>query len=862
MTNTRRIPRHAVDRPSLRARVDAGAAAPLTLIVAPAGSGKTVLLAQWAESRPANSVAWMDVAKADVDPLVFGRRLVETLAGIDSRLGHLDAPVGSPDGGLGEPFIEAFTAELAGWGDLVVVFDDLHNIAGSAVIADLDRLVDGLPANAHFVFASRIDLPFGLSRRRLTHGLVELRQAHLAFSDDVTAQVLEHITESKVPGATVAAVREHTEGWAAGVQLSALTMRFQDHPERFADHLVDTDRLIIDYLTEEVFEAQSPQRREALMQLSVLDGICAGLAEAVAGVTDGEELLRELEHDSMFLTADPDRVGWYRFHHLFRDLLRYRLRANKLDIERQLLKTAADWHLDRAETETAVEYLIRARAWDAVCDIALTSGRDVYERLRTTTAARWLSLVPEDVRWSNPRVELLYGMLVGMSGRGALTVEIMRRLLAADVLDVGERQVALAYVATCVYFQPHPDHFLDIAQQSVALLTDEPTAVPPDLLHLTSRGLLESVSWVAVARAQLLLGDIPAARAGAEAALASSGGGYGPYRVQILGTLALAEAWAGRLLRASELADAALELARELSLLAHAAPADAHIARAIVAIQRGEPEAGAYSLHEGSIRAAANQRTQLMWIAHLASSLIDPRRTESAAIEPAGSPPPIVARALSAMEWRRARLSGSPRDAGRWPETQWSTLAFEQVAALLERGAVAGARTLLERARFVPDSTLPAASVENALAWAWLGHVEGHDAESRQRLSDVLELAESEWLAHPVIAAGPTVLALIKALPGRQSAFRQQLIQTTAALADALSRLPNPLTARELELLEYLPTRLTSREIAARWYVSVNTIKTHMAHLYRKLGVADRSSAISRAHELGWLSESNIARTG
>lgn len=862
MTNVRRVPRYAVDRPSLRARVDAGVARPLTLVVAPAGSGKTVLLAQWAATRPQNSVAWIDVEKSDVDALLFGSRLIEALAGIDARLSLLEVPMRDSDGGLGEPFTESLTAALADLGDIAVVFDDLHNIAGSVVVADLHRLVDRLPVNAHFVFASRIDLPLGLSRRRLEHGMVELRQAHLAFSADVTAQVIEHITESKVTDATATAVTQHTEGWAAGVQLSALSMRFHEHPKQFAEHLVETNRLIIDYLTEEVFEAQTPERREALMRLSVLDGMCAGLVEAVTGLTDGEEFLRQLERESMFLTADPGRVGWYRFHHLFRDLLRYRLRAKELDIEPQILKTAADWHFARAETAVGVEYLIRARAWDAVCEIALASGHDVYERLRTTLVARWLSLVPEDVRWANPRVELLYGILVGMSGRGAQTVEIMRRLLAADVLDVGERQVALTYAATCVYFQPHADHFLDIAQQSLALLADQPAAIPPDLLHLTSRALLESVSWVAVGRAHLLLGDIPSARAGAESALASSGSGYGPYRVQILGTLAVAEAWAGRLQRATELSDAALELARELSLLAHPAPADAHVARAIVAIQRGEPEAGVYSLHEGNIRAAANQRTQLMWIAHLASALIDPRGTESAAIEPAGSPPPIVARALSALEWRRARLSGSPRDAGRWLETQWSTLAFEQVAALLERGAIADARTLLERARFVPDSTMPAASVENALAWTWVEHAEGRAAESRQRLTDALDLAESEWLAHPLIAAGPTVLALVRALPGRQSAFRQQLTQATASPTDAMSRLPNPLTARELELLTYLPTRLTNREIAANWYVSVNTIKTHLAHLYRKLGVPDRNSAVSRAHELGLLPEGNIPRTG
>jgi ATP/maltotriose-dependent transcriptional regulator MalT len=465
------------------------------------------------------------------------------------------------------------------------------------------------------------------------------------------------------------------------------------------------------------------------------------------------------------------------------------------------------------------------------------------------------------VRLVNPRVELLYGILVGISGRGAQAVEIMQRLLSADVLDVGERQVALAYAAACVYFQPHADHFLDIAQQSLALLADQPSAIPPDLLHLTSRPLLECVSWGSLGRAHVLLGDIAAARAALESALASSGSGYGPYRVQILGTLAIAEAWAGRLQRATEMSDAALELARELSLLSHPAPADAHVARAIVAIQRGEPEAGAYSLHEGNIRAAANQRTQLMWIAHLASSLVDPRGTESSAIEPAGSAPPIVAKALSALEWRRARLSGHPRDAGRWLETQWSTLAFEQVAALLERGAAADARTMLERVRFVPDGTMPAARVENALAWAWVEHAEGRAVESRQRLTDALDLAESEWLAHPLIAAGPSVLALMRALPGRQSAFRQQLTQATASPADAMSRLAKPLTARELELLTYLPTRLTSPEIAVNLYVSVNTVKTHLAHLYRKLGVADRNAAIARAHELGLLPEGSTSRT-
>lgn len=859
MSDGRHVPLYAIDRPGLRARLDAGSTAPLLLVVAPAGSGKTVLLGQWADSRPRDAVAWIDVESSDVDALVFVRRLIDAVADIDERLADLHVPVGTPEGGLGDAFIEAFADELRNLSDLVVVFDDLHQIAGSAIVADLWRLVDMLPPNAHFVFASRVDLQLGWSRHRLAHGLVELRQAELAFSQDVTGRVLERITGAPVSDATAAAVTRHTEGWAAGVQLSALSMRFQSDPERIVERLIENDRLIVDYLTEEILAALTPERMEALLRLSVLDEICGGLAETVAGVTKGDELLRQLERESMFIVGVPDHSGWYRFHHLFRDLLRFRLREVDGQGETRLLKAAAAWHLNRGNNSAAVEYLVRARGWDGVCEIALASGSEVYERCPTTVAG-WLARVPEDVRWSTPHVELLYGIVAGMNGQSAHAVDILTRLLAAEVLDIGSQQVALTYLATCVYFQPHPDRFLDIAERSLALLDEHPAAATPDLLHLTSHALLETLSRVALARAHLLLGDIPAARSAAHAALSSEGSNYGPYRVQALGTLAFTEAWTGRLKRATDLADDALELARELSLLSHPAPADAYLARAIVAIQRGESEAGVFSLQEGNLRAAANHQTELMWLAHLASALIDPRDTGSAAMEPHGHPPPVATRVLLAVEWRRARLSGAPRDPGRWGESEWSTLAFEQVASLLERGCTVDARVLLERVRYVPDPAFPAAMVEHELASAWLAAAEGRRPDSKQHLSLALDLAEREGLAYPVLAAGAGVLALVEALPRSESPFRQRLSQSSGSLAEALNQLPNPLTAREMELLELLPTRSTSAEIAARWYVSVNTVKTHLGHVYRKLDVADRTAAIARAHELGLLEEHTIAR--
>jgi ATP/maltotriose-dependent transcriptional regulator MalT len=853
MTSVRRHPRYAVDRPSLRARLDAGITAPLTLVVAPAGSGKTVLLSQWVMARRDVTIAWVDVARADTDPVVFGAHLVDAVTRADSRFGPLGVPVGTPDRGLGDPFVDAVAAELGDLEEVVIVLDDLHHLTGTKIVADLWRLVDRLPDNAHFIFASRVDLNLAWRRHRLSHGLVELRQAELAFDSEVTGRVIANITGVHVTAATAEAVTMHTEGWAAGVQLSALSMRFTEHPERVADHLAETDRLILDYLTEEIFDAQSPSRRRALLRLSVLDEMSASLVEAVAGVADGGRLLKELERESLFLIPVADRIGWYRFHHLFRDLLRYRLRASEPEREADSLNRAAQWLIARGETSTAVEYLIRAREWGRVCEIVLASSSEDYERLRTTTIARWLSLIPREVRVADPRVELLYGMVTGMSGRGARCVEIMRGLLAADVLDAGGRQLALTYIAASVYLQPHPDLFLEAADRSLAALRAEPDAVPPNLLGLTTRPLLEAVTYVSLARAHFLLGDLRAARTAAEASLAVPAAEYGPYRVQIAGTLALIEAWAGRLRRAGELADGALELARELSILAHPSPSDAHLARAIVAIQRGEAAIGAHSLHEGGIRAAVNQRTQLMWVAHAASSLIDPSGSDPGVIEPPGHPPPIVAQAVAALQWRDDRLSGNPRQPPRRPESTWSTLAFEQVATLLEQGAIGHARTMLAKARYHPDPAEPAAIVEYDIACAWLAAAEGHTVESRTHLLRALELAESEGLAYPIIAAGPAVLALVDDLTGPMTPFRAQISRSLRSPAAIAHELPTPLTSRERELLQYLPTRMTNGEIAAKCYISVNTVKTHMVHLYRKLGVADRTAAVAKAEELGLL---------
>ena len=861
MPVSRIVPHHAVDRPELLARLDVGVDAPLTLVVAPAGSGKSVLLTQWAASVTDARIAWLDMSAADDDPVHFARRLLTELGALDPMLGDPGIPLGAAGGGLGEGLIEAFAAALGGSvGKIIVIFDDLHRVSNTEVVTDLWRLVDLLPPNAHFVFSSRVDLKLGWSRHRLQHGLVEIRQAQLAFDTESAGRVLERILRRPVDPATTATIVERTEGWAAGVQLAGLGLRRTDSG-RLVDALAESDRLASDYLSEEVLDGQTPKRRAALLELSPLEELTPGLVETVAGISDGATFLRELEDDSMFVVTVAGRPNHYRFHHLFRDLLRYRLRASDADAESRLLTAAADWHSAQGDDAAAIESLLSARRWDRALDLILGHGREVYERGETATVARWLSLVPQDVRQRRIDAELLYGILEGMSGRAAHGEEILRSVLAGPSLTRGTELVARAYLAAAVQFRPHPEVYLEEGMRALRLAEAAAGIETPDLLRLTDRSMLATLAMASIGRAHFYLGDADQSHQWLRRALDSAGAAYGAFRVHILGSLALADAWQGRLVQAAELADEALELARELELLTHPAPADAYLAKALVAIQHGEPEAGAIALHEGYLRASSNGRVQVMWIAHAESRLIDPEGTDAAAVPPMGTPsPPCVRDGLRALARSRMRHAGGAATAGN--ETQWSPLVFEDVAGLLAAHDTIGARARLQAA-VLAEQPGPSQSVERDILLSWLADAEGRHAESRRLLIAALEVAETEGLVHPFLSAGDQVEDLLRGLPGPQTGFRRVVLEHFAPTPRAdVAQLVEPLTARELELLAYLPSRLTNSELAARCFVSVNTVKTHMAHIYRKLDASGRDAAIARARELGLLDSTDIARVG
>ncbi|MCU4672840.1 LuxR C-terminal-related transcriptional regulator [Microbacterium fluvii] len=741
-----------MDRPSLRAALDAGLEAPLSLLVAPVGAGKSVLLAQWAATLGAMPVAWVDITGGDADPIEFTDRLIDALRAAVPSLALPGVPVASVVGRLGEPFLHELADCLAEAGALVVVFDDLHHLGGTEVLADLWRLVDLLPPGIHFVFSSRVDLRLGWSGLRLRHGLVELRQRELAFDSDVAAEVIRRIGGVEVASEALAAVMERTEGWAAGVQLTALGLRHHSDPDQLVEAIAETDRLVVDYLGEEVMDRLPDERLRALVRLAVPDELTGPLVSEVARVPDGAGLLEALERESMFLAPVPGQPGVYRFHRLFRDLLTYRLRAGNPALERELLLRTAAWHRRDGDRDAAVECLLRAHAWDQVLDELLAAGRDVYEAVRTPRLARWLGAVPADARAKRPVSDVLRGIAEGMAGHAATCIDVLGGALASDGLGEGERQAALAYRAVCVQFLPDAEFFVAAAERALAELAAFPDAQTPDLLGLTARPYLEMVAWVALGRARFFQGDLDAARVALRTGLQTDAADYLPYRVHALGSLALVDAFAGHLLEAESLAEEAVAIGRDVTTPGHPAPADAFLARSVIAAQRGAHASAAADLAEGWRCATANNRTQLQWIAHLIAEAIALDGDAPAAQTPPGPPPSVVDRALRSL---RAQSGG------------------------------AGTRFGLFGGR--PLGAPPAAAPEPLL---------------------------------------------------------------------------EPLTARECEILVYLPTRLTVAEVGARCFVSSNTVKTHLAHIYRKLGVATRDEAIRRAYELDLLDPGEIVHAG
>ncbi|HSP27112.1 MAG TPA: hypothetical protein VLN74_01095, partial [Ilumatobacteraceae bacterium] len=407
-----------VARPRLHEPLGVGSDVRVVLVSAPAGFGKTTLLADWSDerSKDGSGVAWISLDPSDSDPAVFWSCVVAALDAV--------VPMGSTVRELfdASPFptelvITTLVNELvASTDDVWLVLDDFHTVDSRDIVHGIAVLVDRLPAHVHLVISTRVDPDLPLPRWRVRGQLVEIRAAELRFTAGEAAAYLNDVAGLGLAEEQVAALDERTEGWVAALQLAALSIRGHEDVSGFISRFAGDDRYIVDYLVEEVLQRQPDDVRDFLSQSSVLDRLSGPLCDAVTGGRDGREMLAALERTNLFVVSLDDRREWYRYHHLFADALRARVLSEQPERVADNHRRASEWYERHDLTAEAVRHAIAAADFDRatrLIELALpTVRRDRDDAL----ASGWLRALPVEAVRRSPLVSVFYGWMLMTSG--------------------------------------------------------------------------------------------------------------------------------------------------------------------------------------------------------------------------------------------------------------------------------------------------------------------------------------------------------------------------------------------------------------------------------------------------------------
>jgi LuxR family transcriptional regulator, maltose regulon positive regulatory protein len=891
-----------VSRPRLLERLDQGMARELVLVCTPAGFGKTTLLADWARGgqRP---VAWLSLDEGDNDPARFWRHAAAALDGVRPGVAERVAPLlqGLQPAAF-QPVAATLVNELAGvTEEAVLVLDDYHLVQAPQVHQSLGFLLEHLPAGLRLVLASRADPPLPLARLRARGQLAELREADLRFTPEEAAELLRAAVGPELPAAAVTALESRTEGWVAGLQMAALSL--QGHPdiEAFVQSFSGSHRYVLDYLAEEVLDRQPQQLRAFLLQTSVLERLSGPLCEAVTGRADSQVLLERVERANLFLVPLDEVRGWWRYHHLFADLLQARLQREQPDQLPGLHRAAATWCERHGLVDEAVRHALAAG--DAVWAARLIERHfdEVLRRSEDATVRRWLEGVPAKVVRSRPRLCLAQAFGALIDGR----LEVVEPLL-----DDAAR--GLAAIADEPY-EPSVGRAASLvanAPASIALMRADLARRRGDaegttafgqraLTHLTEddRALRLLVDWY-MAVADWLRGRL----AQAERAFLSSIAGLRAAGDPILAAwssnqLGQVQRAQGRLEAALGTYREAMEAAAEPGGPALQAAGPAQVGMAAVLYERGQLDAALRHATQGT--ALCRQLGYSPPLVAGLATLARIRQTQGdragaraaiAEAEQVGLSPAMVG-LLNPVPALRARLAlahGGLAEAAHWvqarglaPDDQLSYPREDEYLVLarllLAEHAHDRGLGLLERLHTLAAAQGRVASVIEILALQALARAAaGDERGALTALAEALTLAAPEGHLRVFVDEGAPMATLLGRLATAQRAGRVAVVRGVPPdyldrLEDAFARdgapigqqrgriaavppgLVAPLSARELEVLELLAAGRSNQAIAEELVITLDTVKRHVTHILDKLGAANRTQAVTRARALGLL---------
>lgn len=902
-----------VPRPRLLALLAEGLSRPLTLISAPAGFGKTTLLSEWCASRPgaAFPLAWLSLDADDNEPFRF--------------MTYLAAALGSVKAGIGDAALVALRSQQPPPPDAILmnlvhdldnlsepfalVMDDYHVISSQVVHAALQFLLEHLPLQMHLVLLTRADPPLPLARLRARNQLTEIRAPALRFLPEEAAQFLNQAMQLGLTAADVIALETRTEGWIAGLQLAALSLRAQADKHAFVTAFTGDDRYIMDYLLEEVLQRQSPEVQDFLLKTSILDRLCEPLCAAVTGASGSRPMLISLEQANLFVVPLDNRRTWYRYHSLFADLLRRRLhQASTPSDWEALYRRACAWYEREGLIVEAVSQALSALDFELAAGLLERHVLTVFFRGETMLVHNWLKALPQAAIRTRPLLSAMYANTIAHAG--AFQSDALSQARAW----LEEAELGLAQPERTEPGSTNPSHaaltrsFLAMSRAYLALWSGEPpqtvialarqalAGLPPAekgpfelnfqrlrsglnnnlAISYTKLGDEDSASqayaeaerigescgdllnmYTAIANQGSLLrrhARLPEAAALYKKRLDAKGidGALQENSLPYIGVIYLALGQI--LLEWNDLASAEAALANSLELSRLMAAGDGQLESSLSLARLMQAR--------GEFHAAQACLDQIDRASDKAGILVPAYRVRlqlAYSQENLGS-------LKNAFEWAEGRVLSDLTPF--WPAVEPLTLIRVLIAQ--RRSAAQSSSTatpdLGSLMRFLEHQLAVAeksAWVEQTIelrmlqALAW--QVQNHLPKALVSLQNALELAEPGGYMRLFLDEGlpmRRLLTKIRAGSDRINEYAGRLLAAGATLGATPALVPHPqalvepLSARELEVLRLLVQGSSNAEIAQELVITLNTTKKHVTHIFEKLGVTKRSDAARRAREL------------
>jgi LuxR family transcriptional regulator, maltose regulon positive regulatory protein len=862
-------------RGDLLATLDRAVTRKVTVISAPAGSGKTSLLRAWADCPDrAHRIAFVQVQRGKEDAQQFWLALLEAVRDPSGTTSDAEPPTTAPDFNVWT-LVDRVLSELADLsGRVILVIDDLHELDSPETLAQLTHLLTNLPSNAHAILASRRDLPLRLHRLRLVGELAEIRAADLRFSQRETCELLQAsgIVLSK---AGAARLHQRTEGWAAGLRLAALSLAGHPDPERFVAEFSGSNRTIAEYLLAEMLERQPDDVQDLLLRTCLFDRVNGELADLLTVRPGSERILLELEDANAFVVSlDPERT-WFRYHHLFADLLRLELRRRRPEEVATLHRQAAEWFTQHGQVTDAICHTQKAGDWPDAARLLADHSFSLTLDGQAQTIQALLRAFPPGTCDLHPELALVRATVDLLSGR--LDEAAAQLTVAETYVETAppdrRRRLRVAIASLKLSLARRQGHLADVIERAKFLIAPptgqfgDDIALGSDLRAMALMNLGTAEAWserLHDGERHLQEGAVLARQIGR------------PYlEVSCLAQLGFASkihSFATTQRRCRE----AIALAERHGWGAEPIVAPAMITLASTMVWTGEFDEGERWLQRTATALQTDTGSDIGLLAHIVSGMLQAGRgRHQQALEE-----------FSAAEYLQSQMAGSHALASQvtgWMLATQARLGMpgEARAALAaldgERassGEIRNAHAViclaegdpaaaLGAVQVVLDRTAPVigyVTVVEAQLLAGLAHRELGDQRAANHAAErALALAEPDRLILPFATTGSR--KLLGTLPRHETAHAALLTDILDIMhvsSETPHEHPAPLAQElspsELRVLRYLPTNLSRPQIAGELSISLNTVSTHLRRIYAKLDADDRSAAVHRARELRLLS--------